>query len=654
MSGRKTTGTQTTNKKRRMRPVDRTFQKAFANYKPPEDLTVSQWAAKYRVLSRESSAEAGPWRNERTPYMVEPMDAFTDPRVHELTIVAMSQSAKSEAELNAIGYIIDQDPGSILYVQPNLDDAKKFSRLRISPMIRDSARLRSKVSEIKSRDAGNTVLQKTFPGGMLTIVGSQSPSALASTPARYVIGDEIDRWALSAGSEGDPWALARARTTTFYNSKMMAVSTPTIKGFSRIEALYYDGTQERWCSQCPDCGEWHDIVFDDIKFEYDTLTVGRKKMYKVKSLFWRCPDCGTVHDEAEMRAQPAKWIARNPDAILQGRRSFWINAFSSPWRSWEAIVLGFLESYKDPEQLKVFKNTILGELYEDRGDIDEPETLLSRREDYGLTEDGKPVELPDGVLVLTCGVDTQNDRLEYEVVGWGHYKESWGIKKGIIMGDPNDSYVWERLDDVLDHVYWFRNGRGLTISQTFVDSGGNKTQSVYQQCRARLNRRVFAIKGQGGDGIPYTKVPSKVDIVVDGQKVAKTWLYVLGVDAGKETITSSLKVQEPGAKYCHFPLGEDRGYDETYFNGLLSERRVMKTERGRTRYAWEKLRGHERNEPFDCRNYALAALNALDPDFDAIERRLRGLINADAESKPAAKQRTRVHKNRATSGSDNW
>lgn len=608
---------------KRQRAIDRTAAAAFENFRPPEDLTVSQWAAKHRILSRESSAEAGPWRNERTPYMVEPMDAFTDPKVKEIAIVAGSQTGKSEVELNTIGYIIDQDPGSTLYVQPNLDDAKKFSRLRIAPMFRDSPRLKAKVSEVRSRDAGNTVLQKSFPGGMLTIVGSQSPSALASTPARYILGDEVDRWALSAGTEGDPWSLAAARTTTFYNSKRVAVSTPTIKGFSRIERLYNDGTQERWCSQCPDCGDWIDIVFDDIRFEFDTIQVGKTKTYSVKSLHWCCPSCGCIHGEKEMRAQPAKWIAENPAAYEHGRRSFWVNAFASPWRPWEQIVISFLESKSDPQKLQVFFNTVLGELWEDRGDLEDEDSMMARREDYGTMDNGSPVDLPDGVLVLTCGVDTQDDRLEYEVVGWGHYKESWGIKKGIIMGDPNDDEPWLRLDDVIGRVYRFANGRGLTISMTFVDSGGHKTQSVYRHCRDRLSRRVFAIKGVGGDGVPYTKPPSKVKIVVNGKSIGETWLYSIGVDAGKADIMGALKVQEAGAKFCHFPRGEARGYDLVFFNGLLSEKLVLKSERGRTRWVWEKLPGHERNEALDCRNYAQAALRVLDPDMEAVERRLK-------------------------------
>lgn len=638
---------------KRTRAVDRTFSKAFDNYTPPEPLTVSTWAEKHRVLSRESSAEAGPWRNARTPYMVEPMDAFNDPRVREIAIVAPSQVGKSEVELNVIGYIIDQDPGSTLYVQPNLDDAKKFSRLRIAPMFRDCPRLRAKVAEVKSRDSGNTVLQKTFPGGMLTIVGSQSPSALASTPARYVLGDEIDRWALSAGTEGDPWSLAAARTTTYYNAKMVAVSTPTIKGFSRIEKLYNDGTMEQWSSQCPDCGEWHSIRFEDIRFEHEEIKAGKATTYKVDSVLWCCPSCGCVHTEEQMRAQPAKWIAQNPEAIARGRRSFWINAFSSPWRRWDAIVLGFLESRKDPEKLKVFYNTTLGELWEDRGDLVDEDEMMARREDYGNREDGTPVELPDGVLVLTCGVDTQDDRLEYEVVGWGHHLESWGIKKGIIMGDPNDDEPWERLDEVVSHVYRFSGGKGLTISMTFVDSGGHKTQSVYRHCRERIHRRVFAIKGQGGDGIPLTKPPSKVKLVVNGRAIGQVWLYSLGVDAGKATIMSALKVQEAGPKFCHFPRGEWQGYDLAFFNGLLSEKLVMKSERGRTRWAWEKLPGHERNEALDCRNYALAALRVLDPDMDAVERRLRGTPVKEGEAAQQRKPRPRVKKSRASIG-DDW
>ena len=636
-------------KKFKMSPVQRTFARAFKNYKPPADLTVSEWAERYRVLSRENSAEAGPWRNARTPYLVDIMDSFTDPRIKKISLVASSQVGKSELELNVIGYIIDQDPGSILYIQPTIDDAKKFSRLRIAPMIRDSQTLRRKVADVKSRDSGNTMLQKSFPGGMLTIVGSNSASGLASTPAKYVLGDERDRWALSAGTEGDPWALAEARTTTFYNAKMVDVSTPTNKGESPIEKSFLEGTRERWCHQCPNCGEYSNIVFDNIVFDFDTIGHGRKKDYKVTHIGWRCPQCGLEFSEAEMRKQPAKWIAENPAALERGHRSFWLNAFSSPWQSWEKVVYSFLVARKDPQRLKVVYNTMLGELWEDRGDLADEDTMLSRREEYGTRDDGTPIELPEGVLVLTCGVDVQDDRLEGEVVGWGHYQESWGVKKFVIPGDPNDDAPWLKLDSYLDHVYKFENGRGLKIAMTMVDSGGHKTQAVYRQCRARLGKRVFAVKGKGGEDVPYTKPPTKVDIVVNGKAIAKTYLYTIGVDAGKAAILNgSLRVTEPGPKFCHFPRRDDAGYDYIYFAGLLSERQELKTTNGRTKYVWVKLPGHERNEALDCRNYATAALYALDPDMDAIERKIKEQSGQwEKAPQPKAKRKARVKRQNA-------
>ena len=606
---------------------------AIRNFKPPEDLTVAEWADRHRRLSPENSAESGPWRTSRTPYLREPMEAFTDPRIRKIVMVAASQVGKSELELNIIGYIIDQDPGSILFVQPSLDDARKFSRLRIAPMIRDSKVLRAKVSDVKSKDSGNTILQKSFPGGMLTITGSNSASALASTPARYILGDERDRWAVSAGAEGDPWALAEARQATFYNAKAVEVSTPTIKGASNIESSYYLGTQERWCHQCPECGEYGEITFDRVHFDHTVAKVRGKKAYKIMGpITWCCPACGCIVPEEKMRKQPAKWIAENPAAYDEGVRSFWLNAFSSPWTPWEKIALKFLQAKDDPQKLKVVYNTLLGELWEDRGDIADEDTMLARREDYGTNADGSPVEVPEGVLVLTCGVDTQDNRLEYEVVGHGFYGETWGIKKGYIMGKPDTDEVWQQLDDVIDHVYRFNDGKGLRISITCVDSGGHYTQEVYTRCRERKNKRVFAIKGKGGDGIPFVTPPSKVPIK-DNKRI-NWWLYTLGVDAGKETIMSSLKVQEAGPKYCHFPIHESCGYDTYYFNGLLSERlELTQTKRG-NQWHWVKIPGHNRNEALDCRNYANAGLKIIDPDMFAVERRLKN-VQETPQTKPA-------------------
>lgn len=594
--------------------------KALSAMKPPDDLSVTEWAEKNRRLSSEASAEPGPWRTERTPYLREVMNTFTDPKVRHTVMVAASQVGKSEVLNNCIGYIIDQDPGSILFVHPTTIDAKEYSKLRIAPMIRDCPTLKKKVADPKSRDSNNTILQKSYPGGILTLCGSTEAHALASKPIRYVLGDERDRWATSAGNEGDPWDLAMARQTTFYNSMAFEVSTPTIKNASAIEAAYSLGTMERWKSRCPHCKEYHEIQWADIRFEYDEIVVAGRKTFKVTKIYYCCPGCGCISDEVTMKRAPAKWEADNPTAYEQGTRSFWLNAFVSQWASWESIILKYLNAVGSSRKMQVVYNTCFGELWEDRGDLEDEDSLMARREDYGQREDGSDIELPEGVLVLTCGVDTQDDRLEYEVVGHGHFGETWGIRKGIIMGRPDDDETWAQLDDVLTHVYRFGDGTGLRISATFMDEGGHFTMDVRQRCNERRSKKIFCIKGLPGADRPFTAPPKKQKIMIQNVVVGTCWQYQIGVDAGKEIIMDNLRVQTPGARFCHFPRRDD--YGSAFFAGLLSETKVYDPNK-RQPWSWKKIPGHERNEALDCRNYALAAFKSLPANLDAIDQRLK-------------------------------
>lgn len=608
-------------KRRGAARLNKAMRKALAGMTPPDDLTVSQWAEAKRRLSAESAAEPGPWRTERTPYLREPMDAFTDPKVRHIVMVAASQVGKSEFLNNCIGYIIDEDPGSILFVHPTTIDAQEYSKLRIAPMLRDSPALRQKIAAPKSRDSHNTILQKAYPGGILTMCGSTEAHALASKPIRYVFGDERDRWAMSAGNEGDPWDLAMARQTTFYNAKAVEVSTTTIKNASAIESAYYTGTMERWNSKCPNCGEYHEIRWSDIRFEHEEIIVAHKKTFKVGKVYYVCPGCGCIASEAQMKRAPAKWIAENPEAYAQGTRSFWLNAFVSQWASWESIVLKYLNAIGSTKKMQVVYNTCFGEPWEDRGDIEDEDSLLARREDYGKDDNGEPVELPQGVLVLTAGVDTQDDRMEYEIVGHGHFGETWGIEKGIVMGRPDDDSTWNKLDEmVFDRVLRFQNGVGLRVSMSFVDEGGHFTQDVRLQCRARIGKKVFCIKGMPGQDKPYTAPPKKQKIIVRQIAVGTCWQYQIGVDSGKEIIMDNLRVQTPGAKYCHFPKRDD--YGSAYFAGLLSETKVYDPNKKQP-WSWKKIPGHERNEPLDCRNYANAAFRALPKNLDEIDRQLK-------------------------------
>jgi phage terminase large subunit GpA-like protein len=624
----------------RIRKLNVTISHACRLFKPPEDIGVEEWSDKYRMLSPENSAEPGHWRTDRTPYLRGPFEAFTDPQIHTVVIVSSSQIGKTEAELCMMGYMIDVDPGPCMWVTPTVDAAEDFSKRRIAPMIRDTMPLKQKVEASKSRSSANSILKKKYPGGMLTLTGSNSPVGLASVPSRYVFGDEIDRWATDAGGEGDPWSLLEARTTTFYNKKMVMVSTPTVKGRSRIARAFDQGTKEYWSVECPHCGEYIFIKFEDIVFDHEKrqLSASDDIQYTVSNIRFKCPCCDQESSEDEIRKAPHKWVAKAPEAYRNGIRSFWINAFSSPWTSWSHIILRFLEASGngDPAKLQTVFNTLLGELWEDRGDLQSEDAILERCEDYGA-------DLPDGVLCLTCGVDTQDNRLEYEVVGYGPFGESWGIEYGVILGNPSapdvpgmDS-VWSRLDRIIDRTWYFQNGQGLKISLTLVDSGGHHTYDVYEQCAMRIRKRVFAVKGQGGEGVPYTKKPSKVDIIREGQVVGRAWLYVIGVDSGKEKIMYSLNVTEPGPGFSHFP----KTYKAKYFNGLMSEKLVRKG----AKWVWDTIPGHKRNEPLDCRNYANAACALLSPDWAGIRKRLdEDTAAADPFEKPAQPSRKVVYR----------
>lgn len=629
-----------------MNKLNACLAKILSGMKPPEDLTVSQWADKNRRLTSESSAEVGKWRTSRTPYMFDILDSFTDPLIEHIVVVAASQVGKSETINNMVGYCIDQDPGPILLIQPTIDDVKRYSEMRIAPMIRETRCLKRKVADPKSRDAANTKRQKSFPGGVLVMTGSNVAHDLSSMPIRYVFGDERDRWATSAGSEGDPWELAVARTRTFYNKKMVEVSTPTVKGASAIENSYNLGTMERWKTQCPHCGEYVEITFDNIRFEYEAAEKGDKKIFHITELFYVCPECGGISDEHTMKSQPAKWVATVPEARKHHKtRSFWLTAWVSPWATWESIILQFLQAGTDSAKLQVVYNTQFGELWEERGDMASEDDVMARREVY-------EAEVPDGVLLLTCGVDTQDDRLEYEVVGHRRFGETWGIKKGVILGRPDTEEVWERLDEVLSHKYKFKSGVSLQISLTFIDEGGHFTQEVRQHCLARQYDHVFAIKGANRPDIPYTAPPKKQKIVVNGKVIGQVWVYEIGVNAGKQKIVDNLRVQSPGANYCHFPLRDD--YGKQFFKQLMSEH-LAYVPKLKHPWQWQKIPGHERNEAFDIRNYNLAACEILSPDWDAIEQKLRTAKPGEENASiPMKEKKAKPRKRKKSEFYDDW
>lgn len=568
---------------------------------PPPDLLISEWADEKRVLSPEASAEPGKWRTERTPYLKDIMDAISDPSVETVVIKSSSQVGKTEVLLNTFGYHVDYDPAPMMYLLPTKDLAQDFSKDRLASMIRDTPVLNGKVKDARSRDSNNTLLHKGFPGGHITLVGANSPSGLSSRPIRILLADEVDRFPHSAGTEGDPITLAEKRTTTFWNRKKVYVSTPTIRGASRIETAYEGSSQEEWCLPCPNCGEYQPLTFGQIRFEDVTH---------------ECLYCRSRHKELEWKAREGKWIAQND---MPSTRGFHLSELVSPWKRWETIIKEFKEAKKGGrETLKAWVNTSLGETWEEEGEGVEPENLLKRRERYNC-------QVPDEVLVLTCGVDVQDNRLEYEILGWGMDYETWGIRYGVIMGDPGRKFVWKMLDAVLDEKHVREDGTKLQIMTTCVDSGGHYTSETYKYCKARELKRVWAIKGQGGP-VPFIQRPKK-------RNQSGCWLFTIGVDVGKDTITSRLKTEEEGPGYCHFPMG-DRGYDRDYFNGLAAEHRKLRYSKGKAIINWEKRTPGARNEPFDIRNYATAAMEILNPPMEYLKRQMQSMVK---EKKPKDK-----------------
>lgn len=570
------------------------FKDIFKVLEPPPNLTLSQWADKFRRLSSESGSKGGHWDTSAAPWQREIMDAITDISVEKVVVMSAAQMGKTDAFLlNTIGYYMHYDPCTILCMQPTLSLAETMSKDRLMPMVRDTPVLRDKINE-KSRTSGNTIFKKAFPGGRITMTGANSPTELRSRPIRILLADEIDAYPPTAGAEGDPLILAGKRLTTYWNRKEVDTSTPTVKGVSRIEMEFEHSTMEEWNVPCPSCGEYQPLEWGNLHYEVDNEGEISKTTYV-------CSKCGVIHSEVEWKEHfsKGKYIAKHPGRKVRG---FHFNSLASTFFGWEKIAKGFIEANEamkkgNIELMKSWVNTELGQTWEQEGESANKDALLRRREKYKC-------EVPDEVIALTAGIDTQDDRFEVEVVGWGVGHESYGIQYKRIYGDLKQQEVWNSLDEFLLQTFTKADGTQMKIICACMDSGGHFTNKVYKFCKLRTARKVFAIKGKGGADRPYIPKPSK-------SNREQTYLFNLGVDTGKSLLLQRLMIEEEGPGYCHFPKDEGeyiRGYDEDYFKGLTSERQVLHYKKGRPYFEWELTGETKRNEPLDCRNYAQAAI----------------------------------------------
>lgn len=602
-----------------------------ANLKLPPSLTVSEWADEYRRLSPESSAEPGRWFTSRAEYQRGIMDAISDPSIETVVVMSSAQVGKTEVVNNVVGYHVHQDPAPILVLQPTVEMAHTWSKDRLAPMLRDTPALKGRVKAPRSKNSQNTLLHKVFPGGHITMTGSNAPSSLAARPIRIVLCDEVDRYPASAGTEGDPVSLARKRATTFWNRKVILASTPTLSGVSRIEAEFEISDKRYFFVPCPHCDHSQRLMWGQVQWVTD-----EDGNHDPESAAYQCESCGTLWSEADRLAaiRQGQWEATEPGGRVAG---FHLSELYSPWSSIPAMVRAFLAAKKNTETLRTFVNTALGEPWEDRGEQVDQHSLYGRREKY-------PAQVPDGALLLTAGIDVQRDRIEMEVVGWGEGEESWNVDYRVIPGDTARDEIWQDLENLLHSQYTHETGAAMHITAAVIDSG-DQTTRVYDFVRQSKHHRLFAGKGVPGSGRPVAKVSR----ATSGRKRRQVDLYQIGVDDAKGTIYARLKMTEVGPGYCHFPLERD----EEYFAQLTAEKLITKYRLGRGVKEWHKVR--PRNEALDTRVYSYAALKILNPVWGAISKSLERRVKPEEKPEPELRrttQRRRPARKRRTWATD--
>ena len=550
--------------------------------------TVSQWADNHRQLSSHDSAEPGKWRTDRTPYLRAIMDDLspTSP-VERVVVVAGVQLGKTSVGLNWLGYVVHQAPGPVLAVQPTLDMAKRFSKQRLDPLFEQSAVFKDLILPPRARDSGNTLMTKEFPGGVMVLTGANSPTGLRSMPVRYLFLDEVDAYPLDAGGEGDPVDLAIRRTETFRRRKVLMVSTPTVQGYSRIQRAYDETDQRRFYVPCAHCGHM------------DVITLGRIKWPKGRpqDAALVCDECGATMTDRDKPTMLRSGEWRATTTGIPNATGYHISGLYSPWVPWGEIAAEHVRVHKNPQGLQVFVNGRLGECWEDQaGDVTHPEPLMARREAWGD-------KVPAPVGLITAGVDTQDDRLEVQVIGWGQDEEAWVIDYRVLWGDTQGPKLWAELDRLLSRTYPAADGRLLPISAVAVDTGGHATKAAYTFCRPRLANRIWGIKGIGGPGRPvWPKRATKTD-----GRAGKLTLFGVGVDAAKDALYSRLRLGDPGPGYIHF----NAELDAEYFRQLTGEKIVTRYKNGRPYRAWQLRSPDQRVEALDTFVYAMAALHGL-------------------------------------------
>lgn len=570
------------------------------NLKPPPKLKLSDWAAKYGKLSLETSATTGDFH--AYAYQIGIMDSVTDPTVLEISVMKGARVGYTRIMDMAFGYYTHHDPSPILIVQPSLDDAEDYSKTEIMPMIRDTPELSLLLGDPKAKDSGNTILSKTFKNGAsLKLVGANSPGGFRRITIRVVIFDEVDGYPTGgAGNEGDQLSLGIKRTLSFWNRRIIKGSTPTIAGLSRIETAFNEGDQRYFFVPCPHCGEYQHLEWGGPEIAYGFKWDRDKDGNGIpESVFYVCKKnfCVIYEIDKTSMVEKGEWRATKP---FKGHASFhvWAAYSNFPNAAWPMLVKEWLEAKGDPLRRQTFYNTVLGLPYEDFGEgAIRASDIYARREGWGEF-------LPPEIELITVGIDIQDYRVEIETTGWGPDEESWSIEHEVIDGAFSDKLIQELVDKYLLKHFRKENGATRRIACACIDSGGHHTQAVYDFCKTRLGRKVFAIKGGSEPGGKRSPVWPTSKPTHRKKKAFRP--IILGVNAAKDVIYKRLSIDTPGPGFMHFP--PDRS--ENYFAQLTAEKLVAKFVNGFRFRVWELPPGRS-NEVLDTTVYSYAALCAL-------------------------------------------
>ncbi len=566
---------------------------------PPSLLTVSEWADRYRILTPLTSAEPGKWRTERTPYLKGIMDTFNNPFVEEITIMASTQVGKTESILNILAYIIDQDAGPVLLVYPRIDDAKSMSQNRIKPMLESSPEL---AQHLPRNYDEFKLLEYRLDKMNVYFAGSNSPADLASKPIRYLLLDEIDKYPRFSGKEADPIKLATERTRTFWNRKIVKVSTPTTHD-GYIYREYKKARQLRYYVPCPYCSKYQFLIFTQIKWPQEERD--HEKISSLKLAYYECRKCGKQIDDQQKQQIIRKGVwAQEESEILQDGTvkntdlfvkhvGFWINALYSPWLTFSDIVSEFLKSKNYTELLMNFVNSWLAEIWQEKSEETRPDRL---RKLCGNYIEGV---VPDGVVTLTAGVDVQKDHFYIVIRGWGYNEESWLIRACRVES-------WNAVEDVILRTHYKKEHADevMAVRLACIDSQ-YRTDEVHDFCRTH---RDICRAVQGKDFLPGNNPYqfSRIDRKPDKKPLRRGLvLYRINLMFFKNKINRMVHADRGDPAQWH--LFKD--INDDYLIQFCAEAKFIEVNKktGTTSQIWKLKHAGAPNHYWDCEVYCVSA-----------------------------------------------